>query len=187
MGSFFQPRPKAWESRHARISALIGPFTLYQTATESNLREPAWDNWERSLKDRRKCLRKPRPPAWALRTSPSGSRTWIKIAHFQNWRVGLNPCREICFSVSRSFRLNQFLPIVIHRIANHRMDVVGAALGRVLDENGRALDAEVSDAPLGRRPTPREISVSQVGLDLGHFRCCRFVLRNVDPLAYQFQ
>src|SRR2546428_1433956 len=58
--------------------------------------------------------------------------------------------------------------IVIGRITIDGMDVIDAALRRVLDDQGGPLDPEVRGAAVDRRPAPGEVGLREVCPDLGH-------------------
>jgi len=65
-GRFFQPGPKAWESRHPRIFGLKGRFGHWRI-------RPA--NGPCRADDCRRCV--PRPSAWADRIGLSGRRQGV--------------------------------------------------------------------------------------------------------------
>src|SRR5580698_5280706 len=92
--------------------------------------------------------------------------------------------KRVGVQTSPSSGLDQLLSIIILKIANYGVNVIGAALRSILDKDCGTLDAEISGASLGRRSTPREIGVAKLGFDLGHFHGRGIILCDVDPLAY---
>src|SRR5215203_6853831 len=60
--------------------------------------------------------------------------------------------------------------IIVGGIAVYRVNMIDAALRRVLNDQRGSLDAEIRRAAVGGRPAPREIGVVQVRLDLPHSR-----------------
>src|SRR6185503_6400951 len=56
--------------------------------------------------------------------------------------------------------------VVVAGIAVDRVDVIDAALRRVLDHQRRSLDAEVGGAAVGRRSAPGEVGVVDAAADL---------------------
>src|SRR5438874_13690645 len=61
--------------------------------------------------------------------------------------------------------LGQLLAVVIARVANDGVNVMGAPLRRVLDQQRRTLDAVVGSAPLDRRPVPGKVGFIDFGLE----------------------
>ena len=64
--------------------------------------------------------------------------------------------------------LHETRAVVVGRIAIDRVDVIDAALRRVLDDQRRPLDAEVRGAAVGGRSAPGEIGLREIGADLRH-------------------
>src|SRR5687768_10864827 len=73
--------------------------------------------------------------------------------------------------------------IVVRRISIDRVDVIDGLLRRVLDDQRRALDAEIRDAAVGRRTAPREVGLVQVRLDFRHARLGDAAGGDADPLT----
>src|SRR6266851_6612968 len=77
--------------------------------------------------------------------------------------------------------------IIVGRIAIDSVDVVDAALRRVLDHEGRPLDAEIRGAARGRRATPGEVRLGEIRPDLGHPRLGERVVHDAGPLPHDVQ
>src|SRR6187549_2143669 len=69
-------------------------------------------------------------------------------------------------AVATTLLRDQLRTVVVGRVPIDRVDVIDAALRRVLDHQRRALDAEVGGAAVGGRAAPREPRLRQVGPDL---------------------
>src|SRR5438876_7400198 len=81
----------------------------------------------------------------------------------------------------------QFLAVVIAGVANDRVNVIGAPLRSVLDQERWALDSVVGSAPLGRRPVPDKVGFVDFCLERGHSARGSVVRQDVDPGADQVQ
>src|SRR5262245_63432465 len=77
--------------------------------------------------------------------------------------------------------------VVVGRVAIDRVDVIDAALRRVLDDERRSLHAEVRHAAVGRRAAPGEPRLGQVAANLGHARLGVGVGHDAGPLPYQVE
>ena len=66
------------------------------------------------------------------------------------------------------------------------MDVVGAALGCVLDDDGGALDPVIGGAALGGRAAPGKVGVGQVGFDFRDPGRRGVILDDIDPFPDDF-
>src|SRR5215471_4317432 len=77
--------------------------------------------------------------------------------------------------------------VVVRRIAVDRVDVIQAALRRVLDHQRRPLNPEIRHAAVRRRPAPGEIGLWQIRLDLGHSRLRERIGDDARPLVHEVE
>src|SRR5438128_9729285 len=107
----------------------------------------------------------------SIRTAP-GSMPSRAACRYSSSRCADTPAMATDAIVRASTQAAPLLPrelrtVIVGRIAINGVDVVDAALRRVLDHERRALDPEIRGAAIGRRAAPGEVCPGEVRPDLG--------------------
>src|SRR5947209_6742899 len=106
-------------------------------------------------------------------------QTVVSARNTSSWRIPRSAPRDLW--------LRQLLAIIVARIADDRVNMVGAALRGIFDHQSRPLDAVVDGAAVGGRAPPGEVGIGKLGLDLGHSGRGSLVGQEVNPGADQLE